>query len=82
VSAVIWQVGVLPLQLGKDQPENVPPLLGVAVSVTTVPVGNVAPHAMPSSVLQLMPLGLLLIVPPPLTATEMTGGSFQLAGGT
>jgi hypothetical protein len=44
-----------------DHPANVEPWLGVAVSVTTVPVLKVAPHGCP----QLMPEGLLLIVPVP-----------------
>lgn len=47
-----------------DQPAKVIPVVGVAVSVTTVPVVNVALHIAPQS----MPLGLLLTVPVPVPA--------------
>lgn len=43
-------------------PPNVEGAVGVAVSVTTVPAGKVAVQVEP----QLMPAGLLVIVPPPL----------------
>lgn len=42
-------------------PPNVEVDAGVSVSVTTVPAGNVAWHVVP----QLMPAGLLAMVPPP-----------------
>ena len=54
-------VPVQPLPL---QPENVEPAAGVAVSVTAVPVANVAEHVAP----QLMPAGALVTVPLPVPA--------------
>jgi len=62
------------------QSVNVLPLLGVAVSVTLVPAGKTKPQtSVPEkvkSVLQLMPLGLLVMVPPALlTATDKFAGS-------
>lgn len=50
----------VPLQ-PPDQPENDEPAAGVAVSVTAVPVAKFAVHVLP----QLIPDGLLLIVPLP-----------------
>ncbi len=50
----------VPLQ-APPQPANVEPPVGVAVSVTVVPLGNVALHVVP----QLMPPGLLVTVPVP-----------------
>lgn len=47
-----------------DHPVNVDPALGVAVSVTAVPLAKLALHVWP----QLMPAGLLAIVPPPVPA--------------
>src|SRR5262249_8824546 len=47
------------------QPENVPPEPGVAVSVTVVPELNDAEHV----VGQLIPAGVLAIVPVPVPAT-------------
>jgi hypothetical protein len=44
-----------------DQPANTEPALGVAVSVTDVPLAKVALHVAP----QLMPNGLLVMVPVP-----------------
>jgi hypothetical protein len=44
-----------------DQPVNVAPAAGVAVSVTTVPLLKVAEHVVP----QLMPAGALVTVPDP-----------------
>jgi hypothetical protein len=44
-----------------DQPANVEPVLGVAVSVTDVPLAKLALHVDP----QLMPEGLLVMVPVP-----------------
>ena len=49
---------------GLDQPANVEPAPGVAVSVTDVPLANVALHVVP----QLMPEGLLVTVPAPVPA--------------
>jgi hypothetical protein len=50
----------VPLQ-APDQPANVEPVLGVAVSVTGVPLAKLALHVCP----QLMPEGVLVIVPAP-----------------
>ena len=47
-----------------DQPANVEPVLAVAVSVTSVPLANVALHVDA----QLMPEGLLVTVPAPVPA--------------
>jgi hypothetical protein len=44
-----------------DQPANAEPVLGVAVSVTDVPLAKLALHVDP----QLMPDGLLVMVPVP-----------------
>lgn len=44
-----------------DQPANVEPALGAALSVTAVPLGKLALHVCP----QLMPAGLLVMVPAP-----------------
>ena len=44
------------------KPENVEPVSGVAVSVTTVPLENDAPQLVP----QFMPVGLLITVPLPI----------------
>lgn len=48
-----------------NQPENCCPEPATAVSVTLVPVGTVSEQTVP----QLMPLGLEVTVPTPLTAT-------------
>jgi len=47
-----------------DHPANVEPAFGVAVSATAVPLAKLALHVDP----QLMPAGLLVIVPPPVPA--------------
>jgi hypothetical protein len=44
-----------------DQPANVEPALGVAVRVTAVPLAKLVLHVAP----QLIPAGLLVMVPPP-----------------
>lgn len=49
-----------------DQPANVLPALGVAVSVTDVPGSKVAEQVLP----QVMPAGLLVTVPPPEPESE------------
>jgi hypothetical protein len=51
---------LVPLQ-APDQPTNVEPVLGVAVSVTNVPLAKPALHVVP----QLMPEGLLVTAPEP-----------------
>ena len=51
------------------QPENVLPLLGVAVRVTLDPCGNVPEQVL---VEQDMPVGLLVTVPPPLIEIDKT----------
>ena len=69
----------VPLQPPPDQPVNVPPLPGVAVRVTTVPLAKVAEQ---SPVQPSIPLpGLVLTEPVPVTSTVRSGGSCQLAGG-
>ena len=59
-----------------DQPENMEPELGVAVSVTAVPLANVPPHVVP----QLIPEGLLVTFPFPVpvlcTVSWKLGGTF------
>jgi hypothetical protein len=56
----------VPLQ-SPDQPVNVDPLLGVAVSVTEAPEVKLAEHVPP----QLIPLGLVTVpVPVPLFETD------------
>jgi hypothetical protein len=54
----------MPVQ-APDQPANVAPELGVAVSVTGVPLAKLALHVVP----QLMPEGLLVTVPGPVLST-------------
>jgi hypothetical protein len=44
-----------------DQPANLEPVLGLAVSVTEAPLAKVAPHVVP----QLIPEGLLVTIPFP-----------------
>jgi hypothetical protein len=51
---------VVPLQ-PPDHPPNDALVAGAAVSVTTVPAGNVATQVVP----QLIPEGLLVMLPPP-----------------
>ena len=60
--SVKLQVAV-PLQ-APDHPANVPLPLGFAVSVTAVPLAKFALHVEP----QLIPAGLLVIVPVPVPA--------------
>ena len=55
--------GLVPLQ-APDHPENVEFPVGVAVSVTGVPLAKFALHVEP----QLIPAGLLVIVPVPIPA--------------
>jgi hypothetical protein len=47
-----------------DQPAKVEVVFGAAVSVIRVPLVKLAPHVAP----QLIPAGLLVIVPPPVPA--------------
>jgi hypothetical protein len=54
----------VPLQ-APDQLANVDPVPGVAVSVTGVPMAKLALHVVP----QLMPEGLLVMVPVPVPAS-------------
>jgi len=61
VFAVSATVQVVVPEQAPDQPANAKPLLGVAVSVTVVPPLNVALQVWP----QLIPAGLLVIVPVP-----------------
>jgi len=52
---------LVPEQPPPDQPPNVEPVLGVAVSVTAVPLAKFAEHVVP----QVMPVGELLTDPVP-----------------
>ena len=61
VLVVIFNVHVGVPVHAPDHPANTEPVPGVAVSVTGVPLANVALHAVP----QLMPDGLLVTVPVP-----------------
>jgi hypothetical protein len=61
----------VPLQ-PPDHPPNVEPALGAAVSVTEVPVAKVALQVEP----QLIPAGLLLIIPAPLPALVIVSSTF------
>jgi hypothetical protein len=54
----------VPVHPPPDQPANVEPELGVAVSVTAVPLAKLALQVEP----QVMPAGLLLIDPVPVPA--------------
>ena len=54
----------VPLQPPPLQPENVEPAVGVAVSVTDVPLANAAEQLAP----QLMPVGALVTAPLPVPA--------------
>lgn len=56
----------VPVQPKFVQPPNVEPALGVAVSVTTVPIGKLAVHG--PGIAQESPVGTLLIVPLPVPA--------------
>ena len=68
---VIVQVEV-PLQPAPLQPEKMPPLLGVAVSVTGTPSVKALAQATPPVELQpVIPLGLELTEPLPETVTKM-----------
>jgi hypothetical protein len=60
------QVGLLPLQ-PPVHPLNDEFAPAVSVSITCIPLAKVALHVVP----QLMPAGLLLIVPPPAPAALM-----------
>jgi hypothetical protein len=60
LSSVMVQ-GPDPPHLGPFQPVSIEPAAGVAVMVTTVPVGNAATHVAPQS----MPGGWLVTVPDP-----------------
>jgi hypothetical protein len=60
------QVGLLPLQ-SPVHPLNDEFAPAVSVSITCIPLAKVALHVVP----QLMPAGLLLIVPPPAPAALM-----------
>ena len=53
------------------QPANIHPLLGVAVSVTMLPAGNPSEHLDPQS----MPVGALVMDPPPDLETVSNGTS-------
>ena len=63
--SVTWQV-LVPEQPPPDQPVNVEPDPGVAVSVTWVPFANCAEHVEPQSI----PAGELVTVPDPEPALE------------
>jgi len=54
----------VPVQPPPLQPVNVEPVVAAAVSVTTVPFVNEAEHVVP----QLIPVGKLVMVPPPVPA--------------
>ena len=54
----------VPVQPPPDQPPNVDPALGFAVSVTALPLAKLALHVVP----QVMPAGELLTVPAPVPA--------------
>ena len=75
LSRVITQ-GPIPPHRGPAQPVKVEPAAGVAVNVTTVPVGNPATHVEPQSI----PAGWLVTVPDPVPIfwtvrfEELTGG--------
>jgi hypothetical protein len=66
-----------------DQPANVEVPFAAAVSVTMVPLGKLALHVGP----QLIPAGLLAIVPAPVSALwtvswkELGGGGLEVLGG-
>jgi len=60
LSSVMVQ-GPVPPHLGPFQPVSVEPGAGVAVKVTTVPIGKAATHVVPQS----MPSGWLVTVPDP-----------------
>ena len=65
LSTKVQVLPVLPLQsLTPLQLAKVEPLLGVAVRVTVVATGKVAPHVLPQSI----PTGELVTVPLPLPA--------------
>lgn len=59
------------------QPVNVDPAAGVAVSVTVDPLLNGAEQAAP----QLIPAGLLAMVPEPVPATEVVSVNWGVGGG-
>jgi len=56
-----------------DQPVKIAPAAGVAVSVTLVPVLNVAEHVAP----QMIPAGALLTVPLPVRVTVKVAGAVE-----
>jgi hypothetical protein len=55
---------LVPLQ-APDQPANTEPAFGVSARVTAVPLGKAALHTCP----QVIPDGVLVIVPPPVPLT-------------
>ena len=63
VSVMTQSPLVPPHGMFPDQPVSVDPAAGVAVNVTVVPVGKLAPQLPPPP--QLMPLGALVTMPDP-----------------
>lgn len=66
--SVSVQAGLLPLQPPPVHPAKDELAPAVSVSVTSVPLAKLALHAWP----QLIPVGALLIVPPPVPAISIT----------
>ena len=69
---IVTEQVLVPLQPAPLHPVKVDPVLGVAVSVTTVPVENGAEQVLLVEVQALMPAGLLETEPVPDTATVRT----------